>query len=122
MLIAFLSCILLWVSIDHTEFGPGPKSAHAAGREEAHAFANTPVAQRRGTSDLEAGYEDSDEKTDDRTSIFGPQPDHVQQPEASDNDRGPMTTGSVDDASQSAAPAAEILPPSCNKIAGETVS
>lgn len=33
------SCMLLFLSIDNTEKGPGPKSAHADGREEAHVYA-----------------------------------------------------------------------------------
>ncbi|KAK4547538.1 hypothetical protein LTR36_000495 [Oleoguttula mirabilis] len=44
------SCMLLFLSIDNTETGPGPKTAHAQDREAAHIAANSSSAEREAQS------------------------------------------------------------------------
>lgn len=79
--------MLLFLSIDNTEKGPGPKSAHANDREAAHMAAN---------SDPEARFLESEKP------IQEPDPTH-QQP----REEPPQTDGAAD-STPYAAPAAEI--------------
>lgn len=54
-----LSCILLFLSIDHIEKGPGPKSTHARERDDAArlaeaAMSNAPEEEEEKNEDLNA--------------------------------------------------------------------